>query len=233
MGIYSCLLRTLLGNFIEILCEFWGEVFSWRLRFGDSKKMKLLLLKLTSGALFLLLSCASLAKIEVYQIDPDHTYPSFEADHLGGLSKWRGKINATEGMVTVDNDNFTGTVEIKMDMNSLDFGHEKMNQRARKKDLFYVEKFPYAFYSGTLLFEDEAPKGITGVLTLRGVSKSLDISIEESKCIFHPIRLKRACGADAYASFRRDDYGIDYGKILGFKMDVDLRISIEGFRTRN
>ena len=107
--------------------------------------MKLLLLKLTSGALFLLLSCASLAKIEMYQIDPDHTYPSFEADHLGGLSKWRGKINATEGVVTIDNDNLTGTVEIKMDMNTLDFGHEKMNQRARKKDLFYVEKLALYF----------------------------------------------------------------------------------------
>ena len=181
----------------------------------------------------LLMPILSFSRIETYQIDPDHTYPSFEADHLGGLSKWRGKINATEGMVTIDNDNLTGTVEIKMDMNSLDFGHEKMNQRARKKDLFHVEKFPYAFYSGTLIFEDKAPKGISGVLTLRGVSKPLDISIEEYKCIFHPIRLKRACGADAYASLRRDDYGIDYGKILGFKMDVDLRISIEGIRTRN
>ena len=176
---------------------------------------------------------SSLSKTERYQIDPDHTYPSFEADHLGGLSKWRGKINATEGVITIDNDNLTGTVEIKMDMNTLDFGHEKMNQRARKKDLFYVEKFPYAFYSGTLIFEDKAPKEISGILTLRGVSKPLDISIEEYKCIFHPIRLKRVCGADAYASLKRDDYGIDYGKVFGFKMGVDLRISIEGIRTRN
>ena len=176
---------------------------------------------------------SSLSKTERYQIDPDHTYPSFEADHLGGLSKWRGKINATEGVITIDNDNLTGTVEIKMDMNTLDFGHEKMNQRARKKDLFYVEKFPYAFYSGTLIFEDKAPKEISGILTLRGVSKPLDISIEEYKCIFHPLRLKRACGADAYASLKRDDYGIDYGKLFGFKMGVDLRISIEGIRKRN
>ena len=27
-----------------------------------------------------------------YQIDPTHTYPSFEADHMGGLSTWRGKF---------------------------------------------------------------------------------------------------------------------------------------------
>ena len=194
--------------------------------------MKALLLNLVICVPLFLIPFSSLSKTERYQIDPDHTYPSFEADHLGGLSKWRGKINATEGVVTIDNDNLTGTVEIKMDMNTLDFGHKKMNQRAREKDLFYVEKFPYAFYSGTLIFQDKAPKEISGVLTLRGVSKPLDISIEEYKCIFHPIRLKRACGADAYASLKRDDYGIDYGKIFGFKMGVDLRISIEGIRTR-
>ena len=195
--------------------------------------MKALLLNLVICVPLFLIPFSSLSKTERYQIDPDHTYPSFEADHLGGLSKWRGKINATEGVVTIDNDNLTGTVEIKMDMNTLDFGHEKMNQRARKKDLFYVEKFPYAFYSGTLIFEDKAPKEISGILTLRGVSKPLDISIEEYKCIFHPIRLKQACGADAYASLKRDDYGIDYGKVFGFKMGVDLRISIEGIRKRN
>ena len=197
------------------------------------RESKTLLLNSLACIPLFLMPIPSFSKIETYQIDPDHTYPSFEADHLGGLSKWRGKINATEGVITIDNDNLTGTVEIKMDMKTLDFGHEEMNQRARKRDLFYVEKFPYAFYSGTLIFEDKAPKGISGVLTLRGVSKPLDISIEEYKCIFHPIRLKRACGADAYASLRRDDYGIDYGKILGFKMDVDLRISIEGIKTRN
>ena len=176
---------------------------------------------------------SSYAKVEKYQVDPNHTYPSFEADHLGGLSKWRGKINETEGFIVFDNQSFTGAVEIKMNMDSIDFGNEKMNRRAKKKDLFHVEKFPHAFYSGPITFEDETPKEITGILTLRGISKPLTISIKEFKCIFDLIRLKRVCGADAYASFKRDDYGIDYGKILGFKMDVDLRISIEVARTRN
>ncbi|MFP3747343.1 hypothetical protein SB816_30205, partial [Achromobacter sp. SIMBA_011] len=27
---------------------------------------------------------------DVYQLDPNHTYPSFESDHFGGLSVWRG-----------------------------------------------------------------------------------------------------------------------------------------------
>jgi polyisoprenoid-binding protein YceI len=32
-----------------------------------------------------------------YDIDPTHTYPSFEADHFGGQSIWRGKFNKTTG----------------------------------------------------------------------------------------------------------------------------------------
>ena len=175
---------------------------------------------------------SSYAKIEKYQVDPNHTYPYFEADHFGGLSKWRGKINETECFIVFDNQSFTGAVEIKMNMNSIDFGNEKMNRRAKKRDLLHVEKFPHAFYSGPITFKDETPKEIPGILTLRGVSRPLTLSIKESKCMFDVVRLKRVCGADAYASLKRDDYGIDYGKILGFKMDVDLRISIEVVRTR-
>ena len=36
-----------------------------------------------------------------YTIDPNHTFPSFEADHMG-ISVWRGKMNRTTGKVTID-----------------------------------------------------------------------------------------------------------------------------------
>ena len=38
---------------------------------------------------------------QTYNIDPGHTYPSFEADHLG-LSFWRGKFTKTTGKVVLD-----------------------------------------------------------------------------------------------------------------------------------
>ncbi len=37
-----------------------------------------------------------------YTIDSNHTYPSFEADHFGGLSTWRGKFNKTSGTIVFD-----------------------------------------------------------------------------------------------------------------------------------
>jgi len=35
---------------------------------------------------------AVFAEPVTYEIDPRHTFPSFEADHQGGVSVWRGKI---------------------------------------------------------------------------------------------------------------------------------------------
>src|SRR5687767_12364810 len=85
-----------------------------------------------------------------YNIDPNHTYPSFTADHMGGLSNWRGKINSSSGSITLDTAAQTGTVDVKMEMKDIDFGHEKMNTHARSNEIFDVEKFPAATYTGKL-----------------------------------------------------------------------------------
>ena len=54
---------------------------------------------------------ASSAELVAYDIDPHHTYPSFEADHMG-VSVWRGKLDKTTGHVTLDKAAGNGTVEL-------------------------------------------------------------------------------------------------------------------------
>jgi polyisoprenoid-binding protein YceI len=39
----------------------------------------------------------ALAAEVTYQLDPTHTFPSFETDHFGGISIWRGKFNSSSG----------------------------------------------------------------------------------------------------------------------------------------
>lgn len=63
---------------------------------------------------------AAFAQPVSYDIDPEHTYPSFEADHMG-LSVWRGKLNKTTGKVTLDKAAGRGTVEVVIDLASIDF----------------------------------------------------------------------------------------------------------------
>ena len=54
-------------------------------------------LTIAVGALAASLSFSAFAAASTYQLDPSHTYPSFEADHMGGLSVWRGKFDKSGG----------------------------------------------------------------------------------------------------------------------------------------
>jgi polyisoprenoid-binding protein YceI len=168
------------------------------------------------------------AAATTYRIDPDHTYPSFEADHMGGLSVWRGKFNHSRGTVTLDRAGRTGTVDVVVDMGSVDFGHDKLDAVARGPELFDVAKWPEARYTGRLAgFRNGAPTRVDGRLILHGASHPLTLAIRSFKCMPHPLLKREVCGADAFTTFQRDDYGMPAGKDYGFSMAVTLRIQVE------
>ena len=174
---------------------------------------------------------AALAAPATYNVDPAHTYPSFEADHMGGLSTWRGKFNTSSGTVTYDKEGQAGTVDIKIDVASIDFGNDKLNEHAQSPDIFDTAKFPTASYKGKLAgFKNGAPTEVDGTLELHGVSKPLKLKINHFLCKPSPMTKKEVCGADASGTFSRADFGVDYGKAYGFNMDVKLQIQIEAGR---
>jgi polyisoprenoid-binding protein YceI len=182
------------------------------------------------GLLGLGLTAASAAPV-TYDIDPDHTYPSFEADHMGGLSTWRGKFNRSSGTIVLDSAAKTGTVEVTIDMASVDFGHEKMNEHALSAEIFDVARYPTAVFKGVLTdFDDGKPGKAVGTLTLRGVTRPLTLDIDEFLCKQNPMTKRYVCGADAEAEFRRSDFGVDYGVAFGFKQEVELQIQVEAIR---
>ncbi|MGB3462504.1 MAG: YceI family protein [Rhodanobacter lindaniclasticus] len=184
-------------------------------------------------ALLLAASGSALAAAATYRIDPDHTYPSFEADHMGGLSVWRGKFNHSRGTVTLDKAAGTGTVDVTVDMKSADFGQDQLNQGTQGKELFETAKYPQATYTGKLVdFVDGAPTRVSGTLTLHGITHPLDLKINSFKCMPHPVFKREVCGADALATFRRDAFGMDAGKDYGFSMDVTLRIQVEAIAVK-
>jgi polyisoprenoid-binding protein YceI len=185
--------------------------------------MKKLVLLATLGTM---LSIASAAPV-TYKIDPTHTFPSFEADHMG-ISVWRGKFNSSSGTVTLDKQAGFGMVDISIDTNSVDFGHDALNTWAAGKEFFDSAKYGPARYKGKLTgFKDGVPTQLDGELTLHGVTKPVNLQLVLFKCIPHPMLKRELCGADAIGSFKRDEFGLVAGKDYGFKMDVSLRIQVE------
>ena len=187
-----------------------------------------------SGIAFIvgsLVAGGAFAEPATYTVDPMHTYPSFEADHMGGMSIWRGKFNSSSGKIEYDKAAKSGSVEITVDTKSIDFGLDKMNEHANSAEMFDTAKFPTAVFKGKLAkFSGDAPTEVVGELTLHGVTKPVTLKINSFMCKPNPMSKKETCGADAVAVFNREDFGVSYGKAFGFKMDVKVPISIEAIR---
>jgi polyisoprenoid-binding protein YceI len=184
-----------------------------------------------SATLLTIVAGSALAAPATYDVDPSHTYPSFAADHMGGLSVWRGKLDKTSGKVVLDKDAGAGNVDITIDTSSIDFGQEKLNEHAKSPDLFDTAKYPTATYKGKLAkFKNGAPTEVDGEFTLHGVTKPLTLTINQFLCKPNPMTKKEVFGADASATFNRKDYGMSFGEAYGFNMGVKLQIQVEAIK---
>ena len=193
--------------------------------------MKKHLFVATLGALVAAVSFNALAEEVTYQLDPSHTYPSFAADHFGGVSTWRGKFDKSSGTVSIDRAAKTGTLDATIDMTSVAIGNDKLDGELKSAQFFDTDKFPTATYKGTSMkFKGDVPTQVQGELTLHGVTKPVTLTIQSFKCFTHPMMKKEVCGTESTATFDRADFGIDYGKAYGFSMKTVLNIQAEGVR---
>ena len=187
-------------------------------------------LLIAAGALIAGMSFNAMAA-DTYQLDPNHTYPSFEADHFGGISVWRGKFKKSSGTVTLDRAAKTGTVDVTIDTTSIDTGNDKLDKHLQTPEFFDAAKYPTATYKGTQIrFDGDKPVEVIGTLTMHGITKPVNLKIESFKCIQHPVLKREVCGTESTATFNRDDFGIDFGKAYGFNMKTTLNIQAEGIK---
>jgi polyisoprenoid-binding protein YceI len=186
-------------------------------------KLKHLIIALVAAA------SGSAFAADTYVIESNHTYPSFEADHMG-ISVWRGKFTKTSGTIVLDRAAKTGSMDITIDPASINFGNEKLDTHVKSADFLDVAKFPTARYVGkSIKFNGDTPVSVDGEFTLHGVTKPLTLTINKFKCIEHPMLKKEVCGADASGSFSRSDFGVSYGTPR-FSPEVRLAIQVEAIK---
>lgn len=166
---------------------------------------------------------------ESYTVDPRHTFPSFEIDHLG-FSTQRGRFNKTTGKITLDRQAGTGTVEIAIDTASVDTGLDKLEEVLRSDEFFDAARHPtLIFKSGAVKFSSDRISSVDGELTILGVTRPVTLTVHAFHCGVNPVYKKEACGADATATIKRSDFGMT--KFLPALGDeVKLRINVEAFK---
>jgi polyisoprenoid-binding protein YceI len=172
---------------------------------------------------------AAHAEPKTYNLDPTHTYVSFEAPHIQAISLWRGKFDRTlSGKVVLDRQAKTGSIDVVIDASSIDFGLAALDEHVRGPEFLDAKQYPTAsFKSEALRFEGDSPVEADGQLTLHGVTRPLTLRFNSFKCIMDPFVKVERCGADVTATINRSDFGISkYAEMTG--SHVKLAIQVEG-----
>jgi polyisoprenoid-binding protein YceI len=174
----------------------------------------------------LLLAAAAGAAPTQYKIDTDQTHPSFEAEQFG-FTVWRGRVNKCSGSVVYDMVAGSGSVEIEIDMASIDFGVQSMNEWGRGEQLFDVSRFATSTYKARFEGASEgASAALEGELTLMGVTRPVTLTMDALRCESRVDGKGETCSTQAQGRFRRDEFGLDAGRQLGVNMEVSLRIPV-------
>jgi polyisoprenoid-binding protein YceI len=192
--------------------------------------------RLAIAWLAIALPLTAVAAPENYTIDPNHTYPHWEVNHLG-VSNWRGQFGKSAGKFMIDRAAKAGSVEITVQTASVISGDNdkgsrprSLDEHLRTPDFFNVAEYPTMIYKSTSVkFNGDNPGTIEGNLTLLGVTKPLVLHVENWKCQAHPFTKKEMCGANASGSFKRSDFGMKFG-LAAVGDEIKLWIQIEGYK---
>lgn len=175
------------------------------------------------------LAGAALAAPESYTVDPRHTFPVFEVNHMG-FSTQRGRFNKASGKIAIDRAAKSGSIDVAIDTASIDMGIEKWDEHMRSEDFFNVAKFPtMSFKSTKVVFDGDKLVGAEGDFTMLGVTKPVKLAVSGFHCGTNPVAKKDACGADVSTTIKRSEFGMT--KYLpGLSDDIKITIPVEAFK---
>jgi polyisoprenoid-binding protein YceI len=184
------------------------------------------------AACLTLLPFAAIAAPESYTVDSVHSFPNFSIDRA--VSTIYGRFDKTTGKVTLDRAAKSGSIDLAIEAASISTGDNDKGARARSRDehlraadFFNAAEFPRLTYKSTkVVFTGDEPSAVEGNLTLLGVTKPVNLTIEKFKCLPASGNNKERCGGNAVDKFKRSDFGMKYG-VPNIGDEVTLMIGLE------
>ena len=164
-----------------------------------------------------------------WDIDPTHSTVGFSVRHMM-VSKVRGYFRTFSGVLVTAEDPTASTVEATIDMDSIDTRQEQRDAHIRSADFFDVGNHTVMTFRSTTVRTDGADWTVVGDLTIKGITKPVELELELN-----------GFGPDAYGGFRagfsakteisRKEFGVDIdmpmdggGVVVGDKVTVELEI---------
>jgi len=143
-----------------------------------------------------------------WTVDPAHTEVGFVARHLM-VTKVRGTFADVEGTVEVAPDVTKSTVDVTVQMASVDTRSADRDTHLKSADFFDVENYPTMRFVSTS-FDGEQ---LTGDLTIKDVTKPVTFEVEFNGEQADPWGNTKA-GFEAEAEIKRADWGLTWNAAI-------------------
>jgi len=165
-----------------------------------------------------------------WSVDPTHSNVEFAVRHLM-ITTVKGRFTAVEGTVVLDEaDPAASTVDITVQVASIDTREPQRDAHLRSADFFDVEQFP------TLTFRSNGVRDVSGDgftlagdLTIHGVTRAVTLDVVNEGRAKDPWGGERA-GDAATTRIKRSDFGLTWNQLLetgGLAVSDEVKISLD------
>ena len=167
--------------------------------------------------------------VGTWDIDASHSTVGFSVRHMM-VSKVRGYFREFSGEIVTAEDPAQSSVSATVELSSIDTRQEQRDAHIRSADFFDVGNHTVMTFRSTEVRTDGADWTVVGELTIKGITRSVELELELN-----------GFGPDAYGGTRagfsakteisRKQFGVDIdmpmdggGVVVGDKVTVELEI---------
>jgi polyisoprenoid-binding protein YceI len=157
------------------------------------------------------------AALSRWKIDPAHSAAEFKIRHMM-ISFVKGKFSRLSGVLKLDERDYShSTVDVSIPAASVRTVDDKLDAHLKEADFFDVEKFPtLTFKSTSIRSTGDRDYEVTGDLTIRGVTKSITLSVNDVSGPSKDPWGNQRIGLSASAKVNRKDFGFVWNTPLEF-----------------
>jgi len=167
---------------------------------------------------------------EVWVLDPAHSQADFSVRHMM-ISTVRGRFRKMDGRLIGSPDRpEEASVELSIDVNSIDTAEPQRDQHLRSADFFDAEHHPtLQFRSRRIQPVGEGKYKVVGDLTMRGVTREVTVDVTFEGRVKDPWGNERV-GFSAETRLNRKDWGLNWNALLeagGVVVGDEVRVSVQ------
>jgi polyisoprenoid-binding protein YceI len=163
-----------------------------------------------------------------WEIDPGHAEVAFIGRHLL-VTKVRGRFTGVSGTVRIAEDMSASSVEVTIDMTSVESGNRVRDDHLRSAELFDVEQYPLATFRSIHVDWDGDHGVVDGELTIHGTTRRVPLAVSFEGQVRDPWGGERAVFS-ARMKVDREDFGITWNVALeagGVLVSREVQIEID------